>query len=141
MGSLIFKGSVKFDKPTVGGACLLAALAWTAHQSPFDLMVTCGTEAHEPDDPHTKGNALDVRSHSFSLADKNSVFHLIMSYLSDLTDQLGADARVISTSDGLATALFFGFIESEGMPNEHFHLQVRKGQHVPTFEPPTTRAA
>lgn len=142
MGALFFKPTAQFEKPTVGGACLIAALAWTAAQSPFDLMITSGTDGTHsgPDDPHKKGNALDVRSSTFSLEDKNRVLHLVTSYLSDLTDQLGEDARIVSTSDGLATALFFGFLEDAGLPNEHYHYQVRKGRQVPTFEPPRLRS-
>lgn len=71
-----------------------------------DCIITCGTEAHGPDDPHTHGFAVDLRSkHLPDSGTKHAV-------LQALRDILGVLYTVI--------------LESEGQNNEHFHIQVRK---------------
>jgi len=70
-------------------------------------VITCGTEAHGENDPHTNGYALDIRSKNLS---SSTVKHTILSQLRAAT---GPDYTVL--------------LESEGLENEHFHLQIRKG--------------
>jgi len=71
-----------------------------------DCIITCGTEAHGADDPHTHGFAVDLRSkHLPDSGTKHAV-------LQALRDILGVLYTVI--------------LESEGQNNEHFHIQVRK---------------
>lgn len=72
----------------------------------YSCVITCGTEAHGGDDPHTNGFALDLRSKHIATSDEK---HKI---LSDLRRLLGGIYTVI--------------LESEGENNEHFHAQVRK---------------
>ena len=136
MGTLLVKPSVRFEHQTIGGACLIAALFWAAHRCPFDLVITSGSDGEHsgPDDPHHMGNAFDVRSHDLRLEDKQLVLHLAMGFLAELTDQFGVDARVVNASDGLATGLFFGYLEDVGSKNEHYHWQVRKGKSLPLDE-------
>lgn len=136
MGSLRYKPGVQIDRLDVGGALILAALQRTVFNLRFDLVVTSVTDGEHsgPRDPHKLGKAVDVRSHDLSWAAKDSVLKLVMGYLAEFTEQLMGKARgsieLETTSDGLATPLFFGFLENRGGPNEHFHLQVRKGREV-----------
>lgn len=130
MGALRFKPGVKIDRLSIGGACIVAALLQTAAQLPFDLTLTSGNEGPHsgPDDPHPRGDALDVRSHD--LADqalKQRVLALVMSALARFDHQSG----IVATSGGLASAHFFGFLETPHAANEHFHIQVRQGVTFP----------
>lgn len=133
MGALQLKPGARLDALTVGGAAILGALFRAATNLPFDLVVTSGTDgAHSgPQDPHHRGDALDVRSQGLTPAEKSSVLALVMHDLATLTHHFGRNAALVETSDGLATALFFGFLEAPGTANEHFHFQVRKGSVVP----------
>lgn len=136
MGCLRYAPGVQIDTLDVGGALIVAALARTAANLAFDLTVTSVTDgAHSgPLDPHKRGKAVDVRSHDLSVAAKHSVLKLVIGYLADFTAQLmgkppGA-VDVELTAGGFATPLFFGVLEDLAGPNEHFHLQVRKGREV-----------
>lgn len=71
-----------------------------------DCIITCGTEAHGADDPHTHGFAVDLRSkHLPDSAAKHSV---------------------LATLQGMLGGIYTVILESEGETNEHFHIQVRK---------------
>ena len=69
--------------------------------------ITCGTEAHGQDDPHTNGYALDVRSKNLPDIDTKRII------LNELIQSLGPDYTVL--------------LENEGKYNEHFHIQIKKG--------------
>jgi hypothetical protein len=69
-------------------------------------MITCGTEAHGADDPHTNGFALDLRTKHIQ---DNATKHAIHEELKRL---LGSIYTVI--------------FENEDLAQEHFHIQVRK---------------
>lgn len=73
------------------------------------LVITSGSDgAHSgPDDPHHLGHALDLRTHNFpTRADRFAL-------ASQLEARLGK--------------FFFAFVEDPDSPNEHVHVQVRKG--------------
>lgn len=62
------------------------------------------------------------------------VLRWVMSDLAGLTLQMQRNPAVVRIeAGGLATALFFGWLENAGTPNEHFHFQVRRGMEVPPY--------
>jgi hypothetical protein len=69
--------------------------------------ITCGTEAHGQDDPHTQGFAIDVRSKNLP---SDEIRHEV---LYELRSSLGEDYTVL--------------LEYEGQDNEHYHIQIKKG--------------
>lgn len=70
-------------------------------------IVTCGTEAHGPDDPHTHGFAIDLRSKHIA---QNDTKHEIWQAMKD--------------KFGPAYTVLF---ENEGKEQEHFHVQLKRG--------------
>lgn len=67
--------------------------------------ITCGTDAHPADDPHTNGFAVDIRSHDLSDEASHDV-------LIKLRNALGKDYTIL--------------LENEGLDSEHFHCQLSK---------------
>lgn len=112
--------TARFDVIAPAGFALLGALDNASE--PDDLVITCGSEGHPPDDPHTLGKAYDVRSHTFTDEQKQGILLTVMNYL-------GTPIRDIS--GGYITEKFFGWLESPGTPNEHFHFQLRHGASYP----------
>ena len=124
MGLVKVNPGVQFAVIDPAGFRLLRAFDTVAEGEPFDLVITSGTDgAHSgPDDPHHLGKAYDVRSHDFPEPQKSNVLRWIML-------ELGADPQ--PSSGGLVTDKFFGWIESSGTPNEHYHFQLRKDATLP----------
>ena len=50
---------VQFARIAPGGVVILAAAALVSADTGLCLLITCGTEAHGPTDPHTLGEAYD----------------------------------------------------------------------------------
>ena len=107
------KSNVLYTIIAPGGMRILSAIDRTAAALDCDLVITSGCDgAHSgPDDPHHRGEAYDIRSHDMSPEQKDRVLAQIMMYL-------GWDR-------------FYGFLESPGTDNEHFHVQVKKGTVYP----------
>lgn len=75
---------------------------------PDKLVITAMSNGtHSPNSRHYTGEALDLRSHNFPTRISKRDFRFA------LEERLGPSFRVL--------------LESEGTPNEHFHIQVRKG--------------
>ena len=91
---------------------MLSAIDMAADDLNLDLVITsaCDGEHSGPNDPHHRGEAFDIRSHDFDEDQKNSI-------LNNISRTLGPR--------------FFGFLESPGTDNEHFHFQVKKGTTYP----------
>lgn len=123
---LYVKTGVKFDRIAPAGFRILAALHETAQACVRSLTITCGTEKHGPTDPHTLGEAYDIRSRTLTHADKERIVRTLILTLSD-----GDDDAPVETSGGWATRWFFVFLEQPGTPHEHFHAQRRKGRIYP----------
>jgi hypothetical protein len=106
------KSGVLFTVIAPGGFRILSAIDQVAATLNSDLTITsaCDGEHSGPADPHHRGEAYDIRSHDFSAEQKQLV-------LSELTTTLGDR--------------FYGFLESPGTENEHFHIQVAKGTVYP----------
>ena len=120
------KTDVKFTRIRPGGFRLLSALERTARTMGHDLTITSGAEAHAATNPHTRGEAYDVRTHDLTPEQKVQLLVLTMSDLKD-----DASEVIQEVSGGLATARFFGFLEAADTPNEHAHFQRRRGRTYP----------
>lgn len=59
---LYVKDGVDLSGLTPAGCRILAVVAAAPLVLGFDLTISCGREAHGPEDPHTIGSALDVRT-------------------------------------------------------------------------------
>ena len=119
------KPGVLFTTIAPAGFRFLSAIDTTARRLGIDLTITCACEAHPPTDPHTTGEAFDVRSHGLRVDQQRAVLRELVLDLSD-------DADVpIETSGGLATRHFFGQLEAAGQPHEHFHIQKRQRTTYP----------
>jgi hypothetical protein len=105
------KAGVQFAIIAPGGFEILRAITEAAMGLSYDVMITSGTDGTHsgPNDPHHRGEAYDV--HTKDVPDKQELLYSIMKHLAP--DQ------------------FYGFIEDENMPNEHIHVQVKKGTVYP----------
>lgn len=126
--ALICKNDVQFATIAPAGFRLLAALDTVSRRMRLDLMLTSGTDGQHsgPTDPHYRGEAYDVRTHTLSAADKVAMVKGVLELVS-----MGPDDGPVMASGGWATRCFFGFVEAAGTPNEHAHFQVRKGVTFP----------
>lgn len=126
MGIVRVKFGVHFNRIDPAGFRILGSLDRVARSLPFDLTLTCGTDAHDASDPHSLGRAYDIRTHDLSEPQKQQV---ILATLRDL--QESADDTPEATSGGWATKRFFGWLEQPGELTEHAHFQQRKGVSFP----------
>lgn len=124
MHGLRVKDGVAFAPIAPAGFRILGALERTARRLQLDLTITSGSDGHIASDPHALGEAFDVRTHDLTDDQKRLVLKQTMLDLCD--DQNMMDTPMI-TSGGLATLNFFGWIEHPQQPNEHLHVQRRKG--------------
>jgi hypothetical protein len=111
------KDGVLFTKIAPGGFRILCAIETVARKLNHDLWITsaCDGEHSGPNDPHHRGEAYDVSSHDFPVADRPTILNCFQALLP--ADQ------------------FYCFLESAGTANEHFHLQVKKGTEYPAIYP------
>lgn len=113
----------QFAVIAAAGFELLRALTSASKALGLDLVITSGTDGTHsgPLDPHHLGCAYDVRSHDFEHAQKDDVLYRIMC-------ELGVPSRA---SGGWVTDKFFGWLEDEAQPGEHYHFQLRHGMQYP----------
>lgn len=107
------KPGVSFAVIAPAGFRILAAIDHCSVVLKQDLTITsaCDGEHSGPYDPHHKGEAFDVRSSDVSNKQQ---------FLDTLLFQLNGEI-------GRSTPYFYAFLEDEGTPNEHFHIQRKKG--------------
>ena len=116
-----------------GGARILSVAASAPLYLGFDVTVTCGREAHGPTDPHTMGNALDIRVLGLSVEDILLLYGFLSTTLGNLFTVLlewpppkegepPLDPRIESLRYKGATAA----------TAPHLHVQVRKGLQFPS---------
>lgn len=112
MGCIYVKSGVLFSLIAPGGFRIISAIDQTSAALNLDLVLTsaCDGMHSGPDDPHHRGEAYDLRSHDFTDDQKSTILSEVMRTLGDK---------------------FFGFLESPGTDNEHFHFQVKKGTVYP----------
>lgn len=125
--ALIHKDGVKFDVIAEGGARILTALARYAAKVSFPIVISCGSEGHPPDDPHSTGNAFDVSLKTLP----NS--QAILAARASLVQDLGSMFTVLfecpeKPDDPLLQSI--AYINPEATA-PHFHIQVRKGAAYP----------
>ena len=77
----------------------------------YECVLTCGTNAHGPDDPHTHGFALDFRSKHIRTSDEKHA----------LLEMLRRELNVKHAN------FYTVLLENVGLANEHFHIQVKRG--------------
>lgn len=119
--SVGYKPGVQFTTIAPAGYRILDAIRLASAHLGLDLVITCACEAHPPDDPHSTGEAFDVRTHGFTATQKQTILKDIMHFL-----QRGDMDIPIETANGLATMYFFGQLEHPNESNEHIHLQRRR---------------
>lgn len=103
------KDGVEFTVVAPAGWMILQALKRASEYLLRDLTITSACDgAHSgPNDPHKKGEAYDIRSKDIEIESKEYVLDIIMR--------------------GLDGKQFYGYLESPGTLNEHFHIQRAKG--------------
>lgn len=62
----VYPGTADFSTLAPAGIRILAALDNAARVLGIDLTITCASEGHPPGDPHSTGEAMDVRVRGFS---------------------------------------------------------------------------
>lgn len=113
IGHLVVSDGAKFDVMAPGGFRILSALDCAAETLGIIIRVTSGTDGcHSGQaDPHHRGDAYDFGSHEFTETTKQRILDEAMEILN--------------------FEHFYGFLESPGTANEHFHFQVKKGTVYP----------
>jgi hypothetical protein len=115
------KPGVDLSMLAPAGWVLVDAVKQAARTLKLGVVITCGRDAHPLGDPHTTGEALDLRTKDLTADQKQALLRAIM-----LGVQRGPLDAPMETNSGLATAHFFGGIEHAGESNEHLHVQRRK---------------
>jgi hypothetical protein len=107
--SVKVKPGVEFAVVAPAGFLILQAIRAASEELVSDLTITSGTDGEHsgPTDPHKTGEAYDVRSQDLGATARSRLLGLVM-----------AD---------LGWERFYGFLESPDTPNEHFHIQRKKG--------------
>ena len=128
MNVLRCKDGVVFNvPPTPAGMKILSALVQVANHLQHDLTITSWNDgAHSgPTDPHHLGSAGDVRTSD--VPDKDALLWNLALYLCEME----AEDTPLLKDGGYVTKYFFLWIEDAGQPNEHLHVQLRKGMTYP----------
>jgi len=111
MGTVQCKEGVQFAVIAPAGFKILWGLSEVASGRDADVTITSGTDGLHSgiDDPHHRGEAYDIRCNT----DPDPA-----TLLQDIQHVLG-------------TSQFYSFIEDDGTPNEHIHIQLRRGASYP----------
>jgi hypothetical protein len=123
-----FKSGVTIA-PSSAGTHLLAAIDRVAHNSPYDLTVTSGSDSHPPTDVHSMGRAFDLRTHDFT--DDAAKTEMMRAVLAELSDEVPETLTIPGIFLALATDQYFIQLEHHGEDAEHVHLQIRSGATWP----------
>lgn len=127
------KSGVRFDRIAPAGFVIIAAAHSATRVCCVDVMITCGTEAHPPTDPHTLGEAYDLSTVNFSV-------ELLLKVRSYFQNALGPLFTVLYESpfkpaDPRLAAIATINPDATG---PHLHIQRRKGTTYPPPPPATT---
>jgi hypothetical protein len=119
------KPSVVFATIRPGGFRLIAALDTATRVMGQDLLISCGTEGHAFDDPHTRGEAVDLSVNGFAEGQ-------ILALVDYLRKQLGPSFTVLyevpTKPSGVLASMAY---VNPGATAPHLHLQVKKGVVYP----------
>lgn len=111
---IVVKDGVVFKKFTAGIIWAIARLDLLSKISelcPAEIMITSANDStHSAGSKHYYDEAFDVRSHNFDVAKKEL-------FRTQLEDFLNSNSP----------CYFTVLLEYIGTPNEHFHIQVRRG--------------
>jgi hypothetical protein len=116
---------VKLDPLTSAQVYMLAALADVAVQCATPLEISCAREEHPAEDPHTRGQALDVSVHGFTAP-------MIQRVYSALRTRLGPAWTVLFETpdpiDGMQEPQLLPIATlNRAATARHLHLQPVKG--------------
>lgn len=113
MGIVRVKPDCRFTTIRPAGFVILTALKAIAREVSFDITITSACDGVHPAgdgaqslDPHYTGEAYDLRTHDLSALQKGQLLTTLITRLGDR---------------------FYAFLEAPGTPNEHIHVQRRKG--------------
>jgi hypothetical protein len=122
---LLTKEGVKFDRIRPAGFKILAVLQAATYIFDRDLVITCGTEAHPPSDPHSTGEAFDVRVANMPEA-------TILALHNYLRQNLGDRFTVLyETPQKPAGVLASIAVVNPKATAPHFHIQRKAGTVYP----------
>ena len=113
---------VDLDHLAAAGFAILSALALAAQSCSVNLWLSCGNEGHDPTDPHTLGNALDVSVTGLGA-------ETIRQLHTTLQNTLGPNFTVLyevptDPTDPLLAPI--AYVNPQA-PGPHLHLQLKKG--------------
>lgn len=119
---------VRFDTIAPAGFRILAAVDAVAKLWSSDVFITSGTEGTHsgPNDPHKTGEAYDFECRLWPYERKRLFVQMVLELL---VEHQAEHAENIGNQ--WFTSRFFGQIEDLGGPNEHIHIQRRKGTVYP----------
>lgn len=126
--------SARFDQIRPAGFRILAALDQAAQDCRVDLMITSGTDSHQPPSAHVTGEAYDVSVHMLSAQQISDVKASLEECLGSLFTVLYEVPKV--PSDPTLRSIAYVNIKATG---PHFHIQRKKGtEYPPAPVTPTT---
>lgn len=123
---ILVKDSVRFDRIAPAGFRILAALDRACKVIGCDLVITCGTEAHDEDDPHTLGEAYDVRVRTLPAPVLIRLYYWLTAELGPLFTVL-YEVPQVDPKDPLALIAY----PNPGASSAHLHIQRKKGTVYP----------
>lgn len=121
------KPGTQFAVIAPGGFRILAALEETARLCETDLTITCGTEGHPADDPHTRGEAYDVRVADLTPERLLAVVKALQIALEPLSFYFQYEVPTLPVDVRLRAIA----VVNSSASAPHIHLQVKKGHTYP----------
>ena len=125
------KSTARFDRIAPAGFRILGALDLATRELMTNLVISCGTEGHSPDDPHTSGEAYDISV-------RDLVPALIVQLVEYLQIRLGSffytqyEAPTVPSHPALALIAAV----NAGASAPHIHVQRRRGTVYPPIPNP-----
>lgn len=126
--------TASFARIQPAGFRILAALDTATRALGVDLEITCGTEDHAPDDPHSTGEAYDVRTRGLPVAMVLKVLAFLRQMLPEAYFTVLLETPQAFTDPALASAQYV----NPHATGQHLHIQRRKGTTYPPIEHPST---
>lgn len=113
--------------PAPAGVRILAALDACAQLLKHDITITCADGGHGPNDPHTLGEAYDVRVTDLTLDQINDLCHALDTLLDTFFTTLYETPPGFSTPAVLDEWLYV----NPDASGPHLHIQRKKGTVYP----------
>lgn len=130
------KGGVSLTPTDAGGMVIQAALVLAASSTGLPIEISCGSEGHPPNDPHTLGHGRDVHVLDFSAS---QILQLIAAIEMALRQLTSAPFTVLYEVPSLAgvdprLAMCGNVYVNVGASAAHLHIQPRKGTVYPPVQ-------